>query len=201
MLANISKLHDRIWTGGDLDPRDRVARAQLSDIIDSGITHIVDLRLEWSDQLRVAGFNLDSTPEYHWLGVDDDGSDLGPRSWEAGLNYVYEVLDEDPEHVVLIHCHMGVNRAPSLAALAVQYVNGGIGVDVWNAIREVRPIAWAIYYPEGLRHVGLDTEADEVAEAIKKANKYGDMEKGIGRIRSLQKVGTVINGESLWDEL
>lgn len=201
MLANISKLHDRIWTGGDLDPRDRIARAQLSDIIDSGITHIVDLRLEWSDQLRVAGFNLDSTPEYHWLGVDDDGSDLGPRFWEAGLNYVYEVLDEDPEHVVLIHCHMGVNRAPSLAALAVQYVNGGIGVDVWNAIREVRPIAWAIYYPEGLRHAGLDTEADEVAKAIKKANKYGDMEKGIGRIRSLQKVGTVINGESLWDEL
>ena len=50
----------------------------------------------------------------------------------------------DPDAVVLVHCHMGVNRGPSMA-YAILLALGWDAVEALNAIRAARPIAGVIY--------------------------------------------------------
>ena len=53
-VANISRITDRIWTGGDLSSLgDEAMLADLAEIQSAGISHIIDNRIEWSDQAFV----------------------------------------------------------------------------------------------------------------------------------------------------
>ena len=53
----------------------------------------------------------------------------------------------------MVHCHMGVNRGPSMA-LAMLLDEGWDVVDALNAIRDARPIAGVIYAKDAVRAVG-----------------------------------------------
>jgi protein-tyrosine phosphatase len=55
-----------------------------------------------------------------------------------------------PDAVVLTHCHMGINRGPSLG-LAVLLSQGWDLVDALDAIRSARPVAWIAYAEDVLR--------------------------------------------------
>lgn len=129
---------DRIIVTGDL-PYDRgAARRQLDRWIAAGVTHIVDVRSEHSDE----GFVRAEAPQlgYTWAPTHDAGGDQPDAWFDEAVTRVLEVLASDPAAVVLIHCHMGINRAPSLAT-AVLMELGFSAVEALEAIRSARPIA------------------------------------------------------------
>jgi hypothetical protein len=144
MVANADFVTPRLAIGGDLDYWDHQhARNQLAELVDVGVTHIVDARVEASDQDLVAAL----APQVGYLhhGMDDAGQRVPGRWFDVGVGFVLDAL-RDPEAVVLTHCHMGINRGPSLG-YAVLLAQGWDLVEALDAIRGARPIA-AIGYAE-----------------------------------------------------
>jgi dual specificity phosphatase 3 len=143
-LANADFVTPRLVVGGDLDYWDHShARAQLAELVDAGVTHIVDARFEASDEDLVAAL----APHIRYLhhGMDDAGQRVPGRWFDVGVNFVLNAM-EDQDAIVLAHCHMGINRGPSLG-YAVLLATGWDPIEALDAIRDARPIA-AIGYAE-----------------------------------------------------
>jgi protein-tyrosine phosphatase len=136
--ANAHFVTDRLVVGGDLETRDtELALAQLHELVAAGVTHVLDTRVERSDQVLVA----EHAPEvaYLHLGVDDDGQGK-PSAWfDAAVGWLDEAM-ASPDTVALVHCHMGVNRSPSLAFAYLLHRGMGIRAAL-DAIRSARSIA------------------------------------------------------------
>ena len=60
-----------------------------------------------------------------------------------------EVL-ADPSRRAVVHCHMGINRAPSMA-FAILLADGWEPVAELDAIRAARPIAKVLYADDTIR--------------------------------------------------
>lgn len=145
-VANAQFVTPQLAVGGDLAPEFSLARRQLQDLVDAGITHIADLRDEWNDADLVADWMPGLVYLHH--PVQDAGQRI-PAAW-------FEQLDEwvtralaDPEAKVLVHCHMGVNRAPS-AAFGLLLSQGMKVRDALTAIRGHRPVAVIDYADDAL---------------------------------------------------
>lgn len=154
--ANAEFVTDRLAVGGDLSPNFVRAREQLDDLLAAGITHIVDLREEWSDENLVRNW----APQVRYLQhrVADAGQKIGPEWFESLVEWVQAAL-ADPSAKVLVHCHMGVNRGPS-AMLAV-LLAGGMGLrPALDAIRTARPVAVIDYAGSALDWYLARTDAD-----------------------------------------
>jgi len=153
---------DRIFLCGDLDPR-RLGE-HLDEWVDLGVTTIVDVRGEWTDEFLVLGRHPHL--EYVHLGTHDSGGSQSSVWFDRGVAAIRAAL-ADPEAKVLVHCHMGVNRAPSLvyAALLTQGFDIEQGLD---AIRAARPIAKILYAESAIRWIGAlqGWSAVEVSDAI-----------------------------------
>jgi dual specificity phosphatase 3 len=146
--ANISYITGRVWTGGDLpsDLGDEAMLADLAEIQNAGITDILDNRIEWSDEEFVRTHAPDLG--FLWNGADDVGQ-LMPDHWfNTGVVFALEAL-EDPNAQVLAHCHMGINRGPSMA-FAILLALGWEPVAALTAIRKARPIAAIAYDGDAL---------------------------------------------------
>jgi len=154
--ANASFVTPQLLVGGDLDPYDdELSGRQLRELVDAGLTHIADCRVEADDTELVS--RLAPEVDYWWDGIDDAGQRV-PASWfEEAVTHVLTAL-ESPEAVVLTHCHMGINRGPSLG-YAVLLGLGWDPVDAIDAIRTARPQAYAAYAEDALRwhHERSDT--------------------------------------------
>ncbi|MGQ2912111.1 dual specificity protein phosphatase family protein [Aeromicrobium sp.] len=156
--ANAHEITEHLWIGGDLDTRNpSLARVQLDEIVHARITTIVDVRLEWDDQDWVAA----RAPHiaYHWLGVDDAGQRM-PDSWfDEGVAFALEAVQSGGN--VLVHCHMGINRGPSMG-LAAMLALGWEPLTALDRIRSQRPIAYIGYAEDAidwwLRRKGATTE-------------------------------------------
>ncbi|KQT93870.1 hypothetical protein ASG49_02590 [Marmoricola sp. Leaf446] len=146
-VADAAFVTDRLLVGGDLDTRDhRLAATQLRELLDAGLTHVVDARVEWSDEEWV--HQLAPQVGYLHHGMDDAGQRV-PGAWfDRGVTWAQEAIDQGG--VVLTHCHMGINRGPSLG-FAVLLAQGWDPVQALDRIRAVRPIAWVAYAEEALR--------------------------------------------------
>ncbi len=139
--ANANFVTGRVAFGGDLSSTFRVARTQLDELVAAGITHIVDLRSEWTDESLVASWAPGI--QYWHYGIPDAGQQIDAEWFEALAVWVAAALS-DPDAKVLIHCHMGINRAPS-ATLAM-LLDQGFGLrKALNAIHEARPISSVDY--------------------------------------------------------
>tara|TARA_B100001105_G_scaffold219204_1_gene186036 strand:- start:663 stop:1223 length:561 start_codon:yes stop_codon:yes gene_type:complete len=155
---------DRIFLCGDLpqDPADFAAH--LDEWVRLGVTHIVDVREEWSDEREVT--ERHPHLEYVHLGTHDSGGSQSSVWFDRGVAAIRAAL-ADPEAKVLVHCHMGVNRAPSLvyAALLTQGFDIEQGLD---AIRAARPIAAILYAESAIRWIGAiqGWSAVEVSDAV-----------------------------------
>jgi hypothetical protein len=133
---------------GDLDITDEAAaERQLVEWTTAGITDIIDARGEWSDQSLVARLAPDVA--YHWVGTDDLGHGQSDTWFDAGVTAALEAL-ERPGRKVVVHCHMGVNRGPSMA-FAILLALGHDPVDALGLIRRARPIAAILYAEDALR--------------------------------------------------
>ena len=147
-FANLSFVTPRLVVGGDLDSRDRsLATMQLVELVHLGITHVVDVRIEWSDAERFAH----SAPQVHYLahGMDDAGQRVPAEWFEHAVSWVEAAWAQDPDAVVLTHCHMGINRGPSLG-FAVLLALGWDPVEAIAAIRAARPQANVWYAADAL---------------------------------------------------
>jgi len=145
--ANVDWVTDRLAVGGDLDVFDAdLAARQAEDLATAGITHVLDLRLELDDTERWAESPAVS---YRWDGIDDAGQRVPGEWFERVVGWAMTAL-EDPEARVLAHCHMGVNRGPSVG-FAILLAHGWDPVDAIATIREARPEAYAAYAEDALR--------------------------------------------------
>ncbi len=111
-MSNLQFITDRIATGGDLPWRPDDAAHALAEWEAVGITHVVDNRAEYSDEALVA----DLAPRIAYLhnGTDDAGGGQPDEWFDRGVQWARAALAH-PSTKVLIHCHMGINRGPSLA--------------------------------------------------------------------------------------
>ena len=147
-MANISRVTDRIWTGGDLPSHlgDAAMLVDLADYQRVGITHILDNRIECSDEAFVEAHAPRMT--YWWNGQDDAGQAMPDNWFYDGVDFALESL-KDHDAQVLVHCHMGINRGPSMA-FAVLLATGMGPVEALDAIRNARPIAAISYAHDAL---------------------------------------------------
>ena len=122
----LCEVTDRLFVCGDLphlhvDPGG--FHRVLAEWIDAGITHIVDLRGEANDTDDVAQVTPHITNV--WLGTHDAGGDHEVSWFDNGVAAVAGALAA-PDARVVAHCHMGVNRAPSMAYAALLRLGYGI---------------------------------------------------------------------------
>jgi dual specificity phosphatase 3 len=144
--ANACRVTERIWVGGDLEITDPgMACVQLDELDAAGLTDIVDLRLEWNDEVWVTRHKPHL--RYRWLGVDDAGPRMPDEWFDVGTHHVLGRLEAGA--TVLVHCHMGVNRAPSMGYAALLAL-GWDPVEALDAIRSARPIAFVGYAEDAL---------------------------------------------------
>lgn len=162
-------LDGRLAICGDLPQNREQARRQLREWRGAGITHILDLREEWTDEAVVARH----APEiaYHWLGAHDNGGAQDDAWFDAGVALILAAL-ADPDAKVVVHCHMGVNRAPSMAFAAL-LATGADPVAGLEEIRTARPIANTEYAEDAVawwyRRTGAPAAAVHGARATVRA--------------------------------
>lgn len=131
---------------GDLPVDRNEAVQKLNEWIEAGVTDIVDVREEWTDEKLVK--ELAPHIRYHYLGTHDDGTSQDQTWFDEGLAALHEALQHE-NAVVMVHCHMGVNRGPSMA-LAYLIDQGWNPLDALDAIRKARPIAGIIYAEDAI---------------------------------------------------
>jgi len=133
---------DQLVVTGDLHPRRDLAEKQLDDWSAAGVTHIVDVREEWND----AAFVNDCHPEVVYLHrpTHDNGGRQNDEWFAAGVSAIVDAIRADSKNTVIVHCHMGVNRAPSLAFAALLEMGWTVEEGL-NSIRQRRPIAGILY--------------------------------------------------------
>ena len=158
--ANLHFVTPQLAIGGDLNAYDdTLASAQLDDLLRLGITHVLDVRLEWDDEQTFA----DRAPHVRYLhhGMDDAGQAVPPEWFEGAVGFAEDAWREDADAVVLAHCHMGINRGPSLG-FAVLLALGWDPVEAIAAIRKARPVANVWYAADALswhqQRTGVDAE-------------------------------------------
>ncbi len=145
--ANASFVTPYLAIGGDLQTTSEdVAVGQLGELGDAGITHVVDVRVEWSDEEWVRERRADL--EYLHLGIDDAGQRVPDEWFDEGVRFALEGIEAGG--VALAHCHMGINRGPSMG-FAVLLALGWDAVEALDAIHAARPIAFIAYAEDALR--------------------------------------------------
>lgn len=138
--ANITWLTRRIATGGDLSWDPKLRALQIADILDAGITHIVDMRMEDDDTELWADLGI----KYINLATNDiDGWHIPAALFDRGVEFARAAQLTGGK--VLAHCHMGINRGPSMAA-AILMDWGMNPVASLKLIRAKRPITGVHYF-------------------------------------------------------
>jgi protein-tyrosine phosphatase len=145
-VANADFVTDNLLVGGDLDTRDDgLATAQLSELVRGGVTHLLDTRIEWSDEQWVG--EVEPALVYLHHGMDDAGQRVPGEWFETAVSWALEAIEQGG--TVLAHCHMGINRGPSVG-FAVLLAQGWDPFEALDAIRAARPIAWIAYADDAL---------------------------------------------------
>ena len=192
-VANADFVTPWLLIGGDLDYDDDHAAAQLAELVAVGVTHIIDVRIEDNDEDFVRSLAPELVYRHH--GVDDAGQRIPAEWFDVGVGFALAAWDGDPGAVVLSHCHMGINRGPSLG-FAILLAQGWDPIDALDAIRRARPIAFIAYADDALhRHHArrgstsgqLATDLGRIAE-WRKANEL-DLEGVIRGVRIQEERG------------
>jgi protein-tyrosine phosphatase len=128
---DITWVTDRIAVGGGIWSN----AANMEAVARSGITHIIDMQIEFDDTPFAAPHGI----AVCWNPVDDDFEPKPPEVFECGVEFALEALKK-PENKLFIHCAAGVHRAPMMA-LALLGVLGRTVEDAMNLIETKRPAA------------------------------------------------------------
>jgi dual specificity phosphatase 3 len=167
--ANAHFVTPQLLVGGDLSFDESMAAGQLEELVAAGVTHIVDVRVEADDAHLVARL----APEVGYLhhGIDDAGQRVAGAFFDTTVGYAVEAIDEGG--VVLAHCHMGINRGPSLG-FAILLHQGWDPVEALSAIREAREIAYIDYAGDALvwHHERLGNGMDALWHDLERVSEW-----------------------------
>lgn len=182
--ANASFVTPYLAIGGDLQTgRDDIAVGQMDELGGAGITHIIDVRVEWSDEEWVAERNGDV--DYLHLGIDDAGQRVPGEWFDEGVAFATKAIESGG--VVLAHCHMGINRGPSMG-FAILLSLGWDAKEALDAIHAARPIAYVAYAEDALwwRHGGRSPELEADLRSLDQWRRETDldMDSVIRKVRS-----------------
>lgn len=143
--ANITWLTDDLATGGDLSYDAVEAWEQVDDIVAQGITDILDMRIEANDH-HIWGTEPGIT--YLWMPTNDvAGHTIPERLFHDAVKHARKVQARRGR--LLAHCHMGINRGPSVA-YAILLDRGMDPVDAFELIRSKREEAAIAYAKDAL---------------------------------------------------
>jgi hypothetical protein len=167
-------VNEWLTVGGDLDlARDMTGQdfpTTIAELLAHGVTHVLDLRSEWSDGPEWERAGLPAENFCH-APITDSWSHIPSEGWfEAVEDFVQKFWLESSEGDRLyVHCHMGINRSPSAAMLALLTVDPLMHpLDAFLRLREARPVAGLVYAEAvGVRHL-LNAEgvtADDLTAA------------------------------------
>jgi protein-tyrosine phosphatase len=157
-----------IWIGGDLHDDELIAVEQIREWEELGIQHVVDCREEHSD-LELVQREVPWV-RYTHVGVDDHGGQQRDEWFEEGVAAALATLVEGGH--VYVHCHMGINRGPSMA-FAVLLSLGWDITEALDAIIAARPIVGVIYAADAVRWFGTRNGWDG-----------NEIDRGIGAVRA-----------------
>ena len=147
-LRGIDTVHEGLILSCQLGDSLNEKANRLSQWVEAGVTHIVDCRVEDSDEAFVAEHAPHIT--YIYAPTDDDGLEREPEWFDGALRDLGTALT-DPDSVLLVHCAAGINRGPSMA-FRLLLEKGWEPVAALNAIRDARPVTRVIYAPDALTH-------------------------------------------------
>lgn len=174
---------------GDLHPNRITAEAQIAEYRRMGITDIIDCREEWSDAELVAEIAPEIT--YWHIGTHDNGGDQPDAWFAAGVEAYYRAMAK-PNAKILVHCHMGINRGPSMGLrLMLEHDPHLSPAECVTAIREARPIARIHYGEAAARHHFATsrvtaTAQDRVLSALRDALTVDGSDNAIHLIRQAE---------------
>jgi dual specificity phosphatase 3 len=123
----------RLATGGAL-----TAAADVDVLVRSGITHVIDCRVEFDD-----GQLLAQRLRYLYDPTEDDGEPKPPTWFAPGISFALQALSL-PGYRIYVHCRAGVNRGPSMC-YAIMRALGWEANDALNTVKAGRPIAMVRY--------------------------------------------------------
>lgn len=141
-------VNDWLFLSGDLHPFRPQAAMQIEQWRAARITGVIDAREEWTDEELVA--ELAPELRYWHLGTHDNGGRQDDSWFDDGLRAYREAIAE-PAARLLVHCHMGINRGPSLGYRFLLEA-GDDPIAALEAIRRARPIAGIGYAGDALDH-------------------------------------------------
>ena len=121
---------ERIAVGGGIWNAQNMA-----DIVRTGVTHIVDMQIEFDDTPLAAPYGI----AVLWNPTDDDFEFKPPELFERGVSFALAALGDD-EAKLYIHCAAGVHRAPMMT-LAILSSMGWNFDDALQTIEARRPVA------------------------------------------------------------
>lgn len=193
-------VNDWLSVGGDLSLARDLTGANFSRTIKElqahGVTHVMDVRIEWDDTRSWFAEGL-AAENHGYFPITDRWGYQPPESWFAGVeDFVRRFLAERSEGDRLyVHCHMGINRAPSTAMLALLTADPDLDpFDAFLTVRKAREVAGLVYAESvGKRHLRRKHNSDEgEAEFIDKMESYWTPElrhavrRGIAYYRSAE---------------
>jgi hypothetical protein len=215
MYDYYNDVNDWLTVGGDIDlARDVTGQSYqvtIDELIAHGVTHVLDVRSEWEDREVWLDSGLPAS-HYRHAPIIDSWHHIPPESWFIAVEtFVRRFwLDSVEGDRIYIHCHMGINRAPSASMLALLTVNPEL--DPWDAflqIRKARPVAGLVYASAvGIRHIlnvegiddlsgGLPESATAYSKAIRDywtPERQAERRAGISYYRS-NEGGTLVVDE------
>ncbi len=162
---------DDIVLSGDLHHDFAKAKQQLEEWNAEGVTHILDCREEWNDEQIVGEHGQGIS--YFWHGTHDAGGSQDSKWYQQGWDHYERITEADPEAKVMVHCHMGINRAPSMV-FYLMLCEGYEPKEALSLIRENRPIA-ACYYAESAWDTFAETQGlseQEKTEGINEIKEF-----------------------------
>jgi protein-tyrosine phosphatase len=172
-IANASFVTDRLLVGGDLHWDTQIAVAQLGELVDVGVTHIVDCRIEANDadliSLYAEALNIEL--DYIHRGIDDMGQVVPAEWFDDCAGYAADAIASGG--IVLAHCHAGINRGPSLG-YAVLLAQGWDPVDALARIVEVRPISYVAYAEDAVtwHHTRRGSTPEQLASDLTRLEEW-----------------------------
>ncbi|PYV59923.1 MAG: hypothetical protein DMG96_02720 [Acidobacteria bacterium] len=106
----------------------------MAEISRTGITHIIDMQIEFDDTPLAEPFGIDVL----WNPTDDDFQPKEPELFQRGVEFALQALERE-DAKVFIHCAAGVHRA-AMMTLALLCSQGWELEEAMQTISSKRPV-------------------------------------------------------------
>lgn len=181
-----NNVNDRLAVGADLSPDLALAQLQVQELVDAGVTAVIDCRVEAEDEAIWAAF----APEVAYLHVpvaDGHGMTMPDWAFRRVVDFASEQL-EFTNSKLYVHCHMGVNRGPTMAMTVLMTQFAKTPLEAYNEILAARDVAFIAFAEDAaLWHLRqfMDSEGAEFSTSLE------ELLDRIDEVRTPQEIGRI----------